>query len=129
MAAHCQAVSLLWAEVSSEGPIRDAHRDKDDKERFMVLKGNVYGVPTAARVFSIERDRLMLEVLPKTTGWKVTIGMYESCMYKIQTDKGVVFINTHTDDCDCLLIHYHFRALAHSRYLLVVLPAGGTGTS
>eukprot|EP01047_Picozoa_sp_COSAG01_P140181 COSAG01_NODE_71061_length_257_cov_0.620253_1_plen_23_part_10 len=23
----------------------------------------------------------------------MTIGMYESCMYKIQTDKGVVFIN------------------------------------
>ena len=31
--------------------------------------------------------------------------MYESCMYKIQTDKGVVFINTHTDDCDCLAEH------------------------
>ena len=88
-----------------EGPIRDAHRDKEGKERYMVLKGNVYGVPTAARVFSIERDRLMLEELPRTTGWKVTIGMYESCMYKIQTDKGVVFINTHTDDCDCLAEH------------------------
>ena len=88
-----------------EGPIRDAHRDKDGNERYMVLKGNVYGVPTAARVFSIERDRLMLEELPKATGWKVSLGMYESCMYKIQTDKGVVFINTHTNDCDCLAEH------------------------
>lgn len=88
-----------------EGPIRDAHRDKDGNERYMVLKGNVYGVPTAARVFAIERDRLMLEELPRVTGWKVSIGMYESCMYKIQTDKGIVFINTHTDDCDCLAEH------------------------
>ena len=26
-------------------------------------------------------------------------------MYKIQTDKGVVFINTHTDDCGFLAEH------------------------
>eukprot|EP01048_Picozoa_sp_COSAG05_P002832 COSAG05_NODE_123_length_17568_cov_235.438148_12_plen_134_part_00 len=71
----------------------------------MVLKGNVYGVPTAARVFSKERDRLMLTELPKATGWTVSLGTYESCMYKIQTHKGIVFINTHTDDCDCLAEH------------------------
>ena len=50
-----------------EGPIRDAHRDKDGNERYMVLKGNVYGEPTAARVFSIERDRHMLKELPKAS--------------------------------------------------------------
>ena len=47
----------------------------------------------------------MLTELPKATGWTVSLGTYESCMYKIQTDKGVVFINTHTDDCDCLAEH------------------------
>ena len=54
-----------------EGPIREAHRDKNGKERYMILKGNVYGVPIAARVFAKERDRLMIEELhvPRRTGW------------------------------------------------------------
>ena len=69
-----------------EGPIRDAHRDKNGKERYMILQGNVYGVPTAARVFAKERDRLMLEEIPRRTGWTVTTLMYESCIYKIQTE-------------------------------------------
>ena len=88
-----------------EGPIRDAHRDKNGKERYMILQGNVYGVPTAARVFAKERDRLMLEEIPRRTGWTVKTLMYESCIYKIQTDNGCVLISTHTDDCDCLAEH------------------------
>ena len=46
-----------------------------------------------------------IDLFLKATCWKVSLGMYESCMYRIQTDKGVVFISTHTDDCDCLAEH------------------------
>ena len=52
-----------------EGPIREAHRDPvSGQERYALLIGNVYGVPTAGRVFGKERDRIILEAMPKAKG-------------------------------------------------------------
>jgi hypothetical protein len=83
-----------------EGPIRDAHRDNKGNEQYALLIGNVYGVPTAGRVFAKERDRLILEHIPKETGWKAWQCTYDPCIYVIETDKGKTFISIHTDDCD-----------------------------
>ena len=65
-----------------------------------LLIGNFYGMPTASRVYSIERDRLLLEEMPRR--WPdVTIEQnpYEPCLFKI-TRKGIGYVSIHVDDCD-----------------------------
>ena len=90
-----------------EGPIRDAHRcPKTGEERYALVTGNIYGIPTAGRVYAKERDRLMTVVLPKKTGWKCKALLYEPCIYEILTENGRVLINTHTDDCDGYAEHH-----------------------
>ena len=94
-----------------EGRIRNKYRKpKSDKfpegeETYAIVIGNVYGIPTAGRVFAAERERLLLEVLPEKTGWSVYQCEYEPCMIEITTDLGRVLMNTHTDDCDCIAQH------------------------
>ncbi len=72
------------------------------EERFALLIGNLYGMPTASRVYSIERDRLLNEELPKR--WPdVTVKqcMYEPRLFIIER-KGIVYVSIHVDD-----IHVH----------------------
>ena len=58
-------------EVSSQF-IRDAHRDKNGKERYMILQGNVYGVPTAARSFWWQCG-LKYIISLKSTRWSLSL--------------------------------------------------------
>ena len=39
------------------------------EERYALITGNLYGLPTSARVFSQERDRLLLEEMPRRWLW------------------------------------------------------------
>jgi hypothetical protein len=84
-----------------EGRIREEHRDPNTgEERYALLIGNLYGMPTASRVFSKERDRLLLEELPKRhPGVTVSQMEFEPCMFKLKR-KGVGFISIHVDDAD-----------------------------
>ena len=83
------------------GRIREAHRCPiTGEERYALLIGNLYGMPTASRVYSIERDRLLLEEMPRR--WPdVTIEQnpYEPCLFKIKR-KGIGYVSIHVDDCD-----------------------------
>lgn len=83
------------------GRIREEHRcKKTGEERYALLIGNLYGMPTASRVYSIERDRLLNEELPKR--WPdVTVKqcMYEPCLFMIER-KGIGYVSIHVDDCD-----------------------------
>jgi len=83
------------------GKYREEHRDPETgEERYALITGNLYGLPTSARVFSQERDRLLLEELPKRhPGVKVEQMIYEPCLYKV-TRHGVGFICSHVDDND-----------------------------
>ena len=69
-----------------EGRIREEHRDPaTGEERYAILVGNLYGMPTASSVFSKERDRLLLEVLPKHHhGVTVQQMEYEHCLFIIK---------------------------------------------
>ena len=57
-------------------------------------------MPTAARVYTKERERRLKEEMPKMTGWKCETLTYETSMHKITTQKGIILISTHVDDCD-----------------------------
>ena len=83
------------------GRIREQHRDPaTGEERFALLIGNLYGMPTASRVFSLERDRMLLEELPKRhPGVTIRQMEYEPCLFKIQR-KGVGFVSLWVDDAD-----------------------------
>ena len=86
------------------GPIREFYRDKKSgKETYALVVGNVYGLPTAGRTYAKERHRLVLVVLPQKTGWTSRKLVREPCMYEIKTDKGLVYMLVHTDDCDLLI--------------------------
>ena len=51
------------------GKYREQYRDPDTgEERYALITGNLYGLPTSARVFSQERDRLLLEEMPRRYG-------------------------------------------------------------
>jgi hypothetical protein len=84
-----------------EGRIREEHRDPiTGEERYAILVGNLYGMPTASRVFSKERDRLLLEVLPKHhPGVTVQQMEYEPCLFIIKR-KSIGYVSIHVDDCD-----------------------------
>ena len=84
-----------------EGRIRDAHRDPTTgEERYALLVGNLYGMPTASRVFSKERDRLLLEELPRRhKDITITRMMYDACLFKV-TRKGTGWVSIHVDDAD-----------------------------
>ena len=84
-----------------EGRIREEHRDPTTgEERYAILVGNLYGMPTASRVFSKERDRLLLEVLPKHhPGVTVQQMEYEPCLFIIKR-KSIGYVSIHVDDCD-----------------------------
>ena len=58
------------------------------QERYALLIGNVYGVPTAGRVFGKERDRIILEAMPKAKGWRAWQCTYDPCIYIIETGEG-----------------------------------------
>jgi hypothetical protein len=45
------------------------------------------------------------EEMPKMTGWKCETLTYETSMHKITTQKGVILISTHVDDCDAACSH------------------------
>ena len=83
------------------GKIREAHRCPiTGDELYALLIGNLYGMPTVSRVYSIERDRLLNEELPRR--WpevKVEQNPYEPCLFKI-TRKGTGYVSIHVDDCD-----------------------------
>jgi hypothetical protein len=83
------------------GRIREEHRDpKTGEERYALLIGNLYGMPTASRVFSQERDRLLLEELPKRhPGVEIAQMEYGPCLFKIKR-KGIGFVSLHVDDAD-----------------------------
>ena len=64
------------------------------------MVGNLYGMPTASRVFSKERDRLLLEELPKHhPGVTVQQMEYEPCLFIIKR-KSIGYVSIHVDDCD-----------------------------
>jgi len=85
------------------GPIRELYRGKDGKERYGLIVGNLYGLPSSGRVYAKERNRLVLEELPKRTGWKTRKLTSEPCMYEIITGNGKAYMLVHTDDCDLVV--------------------------
>ena len=73
------------------GEIREMFR-VNGEETYALVVGNVYGLPTAGRTFAKERNRLLLEELPKRTGWKTSKLTREPCVYKIETENGIVYM-------------------------------------
>ena len=65
----------------------------DGKERYGLIVGNLYGLPSSGRVYAKERNRLVLEELPKRTGWKTRKLTSEPCMYEIITGKVTIVDN------------------------------------
>jgi hypothetical protein len=67
-----------------EGWIQDQHRLPNGDERYLLCLGNIYGLPTSGRTYAIERDRILLEVLPRAppegAGWTCKKLEYETCM-------------------------------------------------
>ena len=56
------------------------------QERFAVAVGNIYGIPIAGRTWANERDRVILEELPKQKrGWIVHTATYDPCVFIIRT--------------------------------------------
>ena len=87
------------------GPIREQHKQADGTETYALIKGNLYGLPTAARTYTKERHRLILSELPKRTGWTASKLLREPCCYHLNTGhkSGNIFSNIHTDDADNLV--------------------------
>ena len=67
-------------------------------ELFALVVKNLYGLPTAGRHWSQERDSF----IRSNSAWIAVQMIYEPCMWKLIIDGRVNFVNFHTDDCDGL---------------------------
>ena len=67
-------------------------------ELFALVVKNLYGLPTAGRHWSKERDNF----IKSCPLWTAVQMIYEPCMWKLIIDGRICFVNFHTDDCDGL---------------------------
>ena len=73
---------------------------EEGEELFAILEKNIYGSPLAPRNFSKYLRAWILTEMGVDKGWKVIAMELEPCLYKIEIEGRVSFINVWTDDCD-----------------------------